>query len=422
MSRLALQRRLLLQNNLRFSPLLGGARGGGGPTPYLGHYATRVGIPNGCFAGAQDAQCRKAIWGRPAVSNPTFGFPNWCLVGSISSAGGTFFTEVALPGTMQLFAALEYPSGTFTQITFGGQTSFTFTAGVAQTKICDPIAISLPANALHWIRTYYHTSTSVVMCETGASSENAPIEDTTNLGEVFSFTANNNTMGGAYGSPNPESLYGPCLALANITVPSVLAIGDSRMHGLGDTISDTNSDIGDFARSIGPTIPYVKHSSGGYQLSQFVGSHTNVVALAQYFSHVHLQLGINDIVNGSSSAATVLANMATARGFFPNNVVMQQTLETRATSTNGWVDLVNQTTDPNNAARVTVNTTLRGGGLPGLAIVFDTASALESSLNSGLWAVTGASQAFETDATHANQAGYLRIVSSGVINPALIHR
>ena len=70
------------------------------------------------------------------------------------------------------------------------------------------------------------------------------------------------------------------------------------------------------------------------------------------------------------------------------------------------------------ATRVALNTAIRAKPA-NVDLVVDLASAVESSLNSGLWA---APPQITPDGIHENPAGYLQIVASGVINPALFTR
>ena len=219
-----------------------------------------------------------------------------------------------------------------------------------------------------------------------------------------------------HGTNITTARYAPYLAVASIIQPSVLIIGDSRVHGTYDTISDASSDIGNIARSVGPSFGYTKHSSGGNGVAAFIASHAQCVAAQAYFSHVVIELGVNDLYGGNgTTAATVLAGLATIRSYFAGRKIAQATLEPETGGS--WGTVASQTISANQAAgntqRVIINDTLRAGNLPNLNKVFDVASAIESSLDSGYWAPGPISQ----DGVHENQTGYLLVKSSGVVDP-----
>lgn len=73
------------------------------------------------------------------------------------------------------------------------------------------------------------------------------------------------------------------------------------------------------------------------------------------------------------------------------------------TYNDNWSSLVNQTTwdVTKNAARVSFNNIIRGGTIVGMAYYWDTADAVESSRDSGLWFV-GSGQALTNDGLHGN--------------------
>jgi hypothetical protein len=209
----------------------------------------------------------------------------------------------------------------------------------------------------------------------------------------------------------------PLMVLGITSSPSFALIGDSRTFGVYDTMQ-ASGDIGETARSIGQSYAYVNFGTNAQNAAAFTATLAgNRIFYGRYCSHVLCELGGNDVLSGSYTANQTVTNLQTVWALYPNQQIYQTTITPSSTSTNGWINTANQTTSANNSARVSLNTSIRATPSGALGYT-DNASALESSLNSGLWiAPSGVAQT--SDVVHANNTGYLTLMNSGVINTSV---
>lgn len=373
--------------------------------PYLGQFANRVGVPNAFNSGLTFFRTRSGHFARAPVTAVKLLFPNFYIDG-LSNASG--FAETVPGGAATISAAIEYPAGTYTQVLFSGSANGTIPNG--GTLLSDSVSITIPDNAMFWIRSYFRNASGIVF-EAGGGAENTPgIQEYVNFLEGFDYNvAFDNTMGGAYDGVAVANVnFRPLAILSDITQPSVLIIGDSRGHGHSDA-QNASGDYGEIARSIGGSYGYTNWSTGSYAASNVVASHTNLAAIKDYFSHVICQLGINDIGVEGASAATTLARLQSIWGYFSGKVIGQSTIVPAVTSN------VDNTPRAYNAARVALNDLLRASPA-GLDMLFELADVLEASRNSG----TFGSLSNTADGVHESPAGYALLQSSGAINPALL--
>lgn len=376
-----------------------------GPVSYLGQVATRCQLPNSSNTGNHFLRCRSAHIVREAVTSLKLVFPN-CWVDQTTKA------EAISPGTMTLTAAIEYPAGTYTQVKFSGSATGT-TSGALLTS--DAVAVSIPANATFWVRTYQANPNTIVFIE--GVNENAPINNNASLGDTLDVSPSSmtdNTMGGAYGANLGQYRYGPVIIAATTVRPACILVGDSRTIGKGDT-ADASGDIGNLQRSLGPAVGYLSWALGGYKATDVISTHTILQSLAPYFSHVFCELGINDIEFNSKTAAQALASVQTIWGYFPGKKIGQSTIEPRSTSSNSWATVGNQTASANNAQRTAFNDLIRA--LPaGLDAAYEVADQVETARNSGIWKAPG----YTADGLHGSQTAYLAIKNSNAISPAIL--
>ena len=78
-----------------------------------------------------------------AVTSVQLVYSNWLT---------TATSEAANANALTITAAIEYPSGTFTQVKWGGATSTSIAAGV--NLVSDACVVSIPAGAQFWSRTF----------------------------------------------------------------------------------------------------------------------------------------------------------------------------------------------------------------------------------------------------------------------------
>lgn len=390
-----------------------------GPPLYLGQVATATRIPSMYNAGARQSMSRSPHIARDSIAGLQIVIPNWYW-GRANNTLNNALENTTSGNTATFEASVEYPAGTFTRITFGGSNSVSAASGT--NTVSDVAAVSIPNGARFWVRIYGVWPVGLVYWD---------VMDSVN-GGAFTFAASvaNQVMGGTVvntngaGSAKMDQQYnppgfGPAAIIAQTRVASVLLVGDSRCNGFGDTF-DSSGDLGEVARSVGATLPYINLGCYGDTVGQANGSYTLRGSFAQYTSHVIVETGINDI-GGGASAASVLSRQQTMYAKFSGKPIYQTTLSVRSASTDSWATLANQTVDANNAVRVSVNAAIRA--VPAnLAGYFEVADAVESARDSGKYKVTGSTFGYTVDGVHENVTGYLAIKTAGGIDPTVLTR
>lgn len=380
---------------------------GGGEVPTrLLQVATRSYTPDFFAVGAKQARSRSAHYARSAISKPLIGFPHW-WVDSFATAS-KLYTERAPGAVCTVTASIEYPEGSYTQLTFGGLTSGTIPDGGMLTA--DRPNISIPKGAKFMVRVY-RTCTAGLPYNLAIGST---LPGSISFGDAFDGGASgitDNTMNGdPYAANGSSALYTPIIIADDTTEKAFMLIGDSRVHGEGDTHNGTG-DVGELARSIGATHAYTNCGIRGDGAFEFLASNSRRLALLPYFSTAIVEYGINDMIRGRT--ASQLAADTIAVGNLLSGVKAYITTFTPR-STGSFSTVTSQTTAAFNPDRVTENERRRSSPAPYFGCI-DVTSSVESSLNSGKWAV---SPQLTNDGTHENQVGYLAVQSSGVINPA----
>jgi hypothetical protein len=226
------------------------------------------------------------------------------------------------------------------------------------------------------------------------------------------------TMGGSITNSSNTGCY-PLGIIGSTSLKSLIIWGDSITWGTG-TGFDAFGNIGPACRGLGKNFAYTKFARNGEGADSIVANGAaNRRLLLPYANCSVNQLGVNDF---NFSSASILSSIQTIAGWssaaFPGCTSFAGTVTPRTNSTDNWTTVVNQTlaiTNTQHLNLVGYNDLLRAGGT-GLTGIFDVASAVESSLDSGLWA---APPAITGDGLHPNSAG--ETVQEAVWNPALIH-
>lgn len=376
-------------------------------TSYIGQVSTRCYLPNDLFGGGVYKQfnSRTAHFTKQDVTNLQFIFPHFTCGASESGPTGI--------GNNTLFASIEYPAGTFTQITWSGSSSTTLVDGSLST-ISDAISVTIPANTQFWIRTYQTSSVGAVVCLNPGQASLGDGFEKSNSG------LSNKTMSGTVTAIiNNDYTYFPCAILATTTKSSVALIGDSRVLGFLQYYP-ASGDRGELATSIGPSFGYINLGVNGDKASNFVASHTNRMLLAAYCSHAVLEYGINDFA-ASRTDAQVRSDLNTILGYLTGKTVFLSTVPPVSTSSDNWATTVNQTVASYNAER-TANNDWRRTVPSGFLACFEVADVVESARNSGKWAVDGTASKYTPDGIHESIFAFDAILSSGNVNTSLITR
>jgi hypothetical protein len=385
---------------------------------YTGQVATKSRMSTILDTTNKQIMSRSHHISRDTISSLKVGIPNWYwnLNGDKLEHGSG--------GNITYTASIEYPAGTFTQVKFSAATS-----GVASTNTTltsDSVSVSIPINTAFWVRIFGTAAVGTVYLA-GIASPSSPQCDIGN-GEAVALAASgltDQTMSGTItptSSGDARQVLSPVFITGTTSKASVLIVGDSRAWGYRDQFT-SSGDLGEIARSIGPSLSYISVASAGDALGTFISSHANRVAMGAYVSHVISEYGINDLrasAGGQNrTAAAVLTDLQTVYGYYSANKIYQSTIPPAATSTDSFATLVNQTTDANSAQIALYNNTIRAGQANTVGH-FEVASTIESSYNSGKWKVDGTASKYTVDGLHEQTFAYQAIASSGAINPAVL--
>lgn len=380
---------------LNTSPLLGSSASAslGLPSLYLGQVATRSYIPSSFNLGTFQLMGRTTHFARSNITSLALVVPNFYV--SQSALG-----EVASGATSAVTATVEYPLGTIAgRFTFNKSNTGTVPNGGL--LVSDNLAVTIPYGATFYIRQWVWNTVGLVY-----TNQFTMPTDTL----VSGATTPDLTGGGALTNIGPYAFY-PAALIAQTTRPSVFLSGDSRTFGFTDTI-DAYGDLGEFARSVGPSFGYINAGVSNETAQIASTSFTNRLALSQYCSHIIEAHGGADIRTGGLSAAQTAGYVNTLVGLYTGKEVWTPTFPPFSTSTDGWATTTNQTTAGTNSIRVTYNTNLRAGGtITAIRGFIELAGAVESSLNSGLWAAPG----YTGDGIHEIFLGTLKEQSAGVV-------
>jgi len=359
----------------------------------LRQVATGTHIPNTLASSNTTTFSRTPHILRSAVAALAIVLPNWYVAGQTeTNAGSATWT-----------AAIEYPAGTFTRVTFGGAASVTSSSG--GNIVSDQIPVSIPKGEKFWVRLFQNAPSKAVYFTFYAGDGTAQ----------FVSPASDLTMGGtATTSASFQAATTTPIAIIGMSSdPAIGIYGDSISVGRGDTADAGLPLQGHLGRAFGAAYAAGHVGISGDRMSLFLGSKAKRMSLASYFTHFAVNMGINDITGGGSASA-VAADTNSIVGLFPGPVALC-TLSPVSTSTDTWNSVAAQTTVASNAVRVTENTR-RLGGISGVKTVYDVNPSVESvaSPESGLWRAS----AYTADGTHPSAKGYKE--EAATINVALL--
>jgi hypothetical protein len=330
----------------------------------------------------------------------------------VSGAG-----EVAAGASSTTTASVEYPAGTFTQVKFnGGSTSAVIASGAVQ--LSDFASVSIPKGAQFWIRRFQTTTALVYLVKTNGRPLN------TSLGDAVNHNLGDLTMSGTVVDDGSGSMI-PVSGIFGMTrLPTIGALGSSRMAGKFDQTLDSAGLYG-YTRMFGGSFAFLDMAVGGegiVSVAQGAGGALRRSLVNTYASHQWVDPGLNDI-NAGTAASAVLAAIDAAAVQFPGGktrtIVNNEAPWT--TSTDAWATSVNQTPFANEAQRVLLNTGI--AGLSGYNQIVDAASFMSNGANGSLWnnPAVGGSQ-YTTDGIHEISAPVVALAAAGRFNPALVHR
>lgn len=321
------------------------------------------------------------------------------------TAEATLSVEAAPANPVSVSAAVEWPIGSpRTQLTFGGATTATVAAGADIDSDIALIAIPDGEKFLIFIK------------RTGASGlVNMFFGLLENSGDIMEYGTSvaKDVMSGVPVNTGTQK-FGPLAIFTRSSRAAALLIGDSRMVGAGD-IGDASGDVGEIARTIGGASGYVNLGLGSARAEGFGSiSHARRIAVARDFcTHVYSAYGINDIRSGASAA--VVAERLEAMFATLGLPACQATMPPYTTGAWTKADGSDQTKLAQDAARVSLNTTIRAAGLAGQTAVADVAGVVESGIDSGKWKADGTVQKYTADGAHETIFANLAIATAEVV-------
>jgi hypothetical protein len=311
------------------------------------------------------------------------GFGNWYDDGTTTNVDHD-------PTTSVTFAAgFEDASGQVYQCFFGGQKTVTLPPGGF--VLADPLPIDVVAGTSVFVRVYLSSGTALLNKSTGVSWIGSSYGG-------FTATTDLTATGAAATGSGTGSAWGPMCIIGTPTAAgkskSLVVQGDSVVYGEADGLYGGIS-----AGNWGPS--YQMLSGGGYIMRALSGSagilmeafpgdsahqfvsglgHFRRGLLTKYGTSGLVTYGVNDLALGRTQAQ-LEADLLTigysdvAKGLLG---IVVPTLTPKATSTDSFKTVGNQTTDPLNTARIAHNAWVRGGCpiIGGAAVAVGTAGAL----------------------------------------------
>lgn len=385
----------------------------------LGQVATRSYLPNNISTGFRSGNGQTFHVARDGISSLQVAYANWYQNSAVHEAGSG--------GTLTINAAIQYPiaadpaSGTWQRFTWSGLATTGALADGATSALSDALALlaPIPRGAAFLLRWHAEASNQIPFWQfTGSNS--AAYNQIAEANTVANYYADKSAGGAIAAGTSANNLY-PVLIVAQTSRPSLYLLGDSRVHGVGDTF-DASGHTGEFARSLGDHFGYLNLGCPSETLQGWLANSVRRRGLLPYFSHMVGNMSINDIAAGRTTAQ-LAADIASAAaiGKAAGKTVLWATISPTTTGT--WATVAGQTVSTANAQRYGVNDRLRARQIAGVDDIFDIAGALETGPNSGLWTVEHdgtAGVALTADGIHANYAGYQRIRRSRAVDPAVI--
>lgn len=321
-------------------------------------------------------------------------------------------------GSDTIEASIEYPAGTFTRLTFGGNNQVVLTGGNA--VVADACPLVIPKGERFWVRTFlaassgglsprcsYPAAPSVIGVTDGA--------DTSGSSKLLTGTIAVSASGNVWG---PSAIFG---RVARAGARGFLLFGDSVQFGASDATSvGAKGGSGIFQRALDPKYPWASIAVGGATLQALVSLPTKITAIMDAMAplggptDVVANYCINDLKAGRT-VSQLKADYQTLLGltggrFWPVTVGPRTT-----SATSNWTvtpgDQVPRT-DGQWSNHPTFNQDVRAG-LPGMAGYIEGGDLYASSRDSGYWAAH--SPAWTDDGTHHTSAGASAIAAAMVI-------
>lgn len=345
----------------------------GGKTPQWRQVTNRVGVSSTYAAGVTTQMSRNWQISHVPLRALKVGWWNGG-VDTANARGGGSGKEAGPGGPATLVVSVEYPLGTFTQLTFavGGVTGTAADNAIIETDGVD-LGFTIPPFRKFRIAMY-------VACASGTWNRNYNNACDRSHGDEFQFGGSNNTMNASVQGTGTTSGALPhyVLGLSDLGVWGM--VGDSLLSSLGEAdFFDPSGGIGFLGRGIAPHFPLMNYGVAGDRADWFVSSHGQRIAglVAGGVTRMIDEYAINDF-NVARTSAGLLADKASIRSYITGIPWFEVTCQPKTT---GTFDTAAGQTIWNagaNTERVTHNNALRAG-ISGVEDVIDIASQVETS-------------------------------------------
>jgi lysophospholipase L1-like esterase len=324
----------------------------------------RTGIPNQISGTNTKMSGRSWQMAYVPVSALKVCIPNYY----VSSA--TSGVETTPGGSVSAHIVVEYPHGTFKDLTWGGTTPGTVTALSNGCTDLTDLGFTIPAYAKFRINYFLDWSGGAgkaVYSSWSNACDKGPNGDEFTLNTVLTDHSSDDTI---IGVNTPANCWFPGAVMARSDRAVWWLIGDSLVAGVNDLMADPSGGrglLGRAAASLGPqlNLGVPGDRANWYATGSNASLRTALAATAGATSAL-LELGVNDFFAGTRTADNVLTDRASVRTkattAIPGIRVYDTTVTPETTSTDGWNTTVNQTTvgvGANNS-RMAFNDFLRG--------------------------------------------------------------
>lgn len=370
---------------------------------HLGQIASRCFIPSTGGSANKQLMARSRHVATDRIDGLQLVYVNWYANSpGVEHDGGAVCTYTA---------SIEYPVGTITRVTFDA-----INGGVCPDGgqlISDLCTVQIPRGAVFYVRSWQNNPGGILFtARSGLNNVSAAVPAS---GEWFDYGVTITDDTGVATNRNNKgtgNFFTPAAIVGWTTRPSFLVVGDSRCmpNATYETLPNAVGGIGEVERSLTKSYGTINVSVAGDNYVNAVTNYVKRLGLAQYSSHVVIELGINSFTAGRTSAQC-LTDLATMVAKFPAKSVYATTVSPKSASTDAWATLVNQTADATSQAnRIAYNNALRTGQhTTGIAGFVEIADLVESARDSGLWKVTGAANGYTYDGVHEVSAGFALI-------------
>lgn len=391
--------------------------GGGGAAPaFVGLLTDRLRTPNAGTTANKQSNARMAFTAATDITELAVIYAGYQSgsTGAVEKGITTNTTD-----TMTVEAAVEYPEGTFTRVTFDAADQGTLkiapstgTTASENLLTSDFVEVAIAKGERFWIRTFTDSTVGILYHANPARLSAA--------GDFHDIAASGLTslvMGGTISQRVTGTCNGPIAIVGPTDQPSIVLIGDSIDWGYQLTGNGTDFRAGVVGSNLPTGAAHLNVALRGAKSDDWLTLAANGRSFLQYATHAVIGLGIN----GSGAAQDILDDNLAIAALLPEGCVTYlRTLTPRgASSTDGWTTTAGQTVSGSNATYVAYNALVRAGveGIAGFIEVRRGALEAEPE-DSGLWQ-NDAGSALTIEGVHPNDAGVAYVGAQGKVPASL---